>query len=372
MVFGAWAASLALPEVAEACGGGGVVSTRPGSVGANAQRVLISVHGDGVGGAADGTDIVVQISVPATTDDYGALLPLPSEPTLDPSPVSADELEQLDMATAPRIATFNEDSGGGWSCGCGSATKGDDGGEGEGARVSEPVDIGPVTAVVLAGNTDAVNTWLGDNGFVISEADQATITDYAGYFFVAIRRNDRAAPGGPTSIGIHFSMAGDHRELPLRFASLGAASTVAFTLFFATNETVAPSAPFAALTLDDLVGSILAYQGYRAAVQSAVRMHDNRAFVLESRTPSNELALGGTRLQSFFFGEYVTRMSTILPADALTEDAHFYDPFPGDVPNSRGLANHDALGSREANMGLLSLLLLGIWRRRKGRPSKMS
>src|SRR5262245_24258105 len=175
LVFGACAVSLGAPEVAQACGGGGVVSTRPESIGADAQRVLIAVHDDGVGGGADGTDVVTQITVPATTEDYGVLLPLPSEPTLDPNPVSAAELEQLDKATAPEIGIADEDSDGGWSCGCGSASEAGGGTKGDGVRVSEPVDIGPVTAVTLAGTTDAVNGWLDENGFVISEAAQATI-----------------------------------------------------------------------------------------------------------------------------------------------------------------------------------------------------
>jgi hypothetical protein len=368
VILGAWAASVALPEVAEACGGGGVVSSRPGSVGANAQRVFISVHDDGVGGSFDGTDVITQINVPATTDDYGALLPLPSEPTLDSRPVAAQELEQLDMATAPQLLETEDSGGSGFSCACAGSAAGES--KGSRASVSEPVDIGPVTAVVLTGTTDAVNGWLGDNGFVISAADQAMIADYAGYYFVAIRRNDRAAPGGPTSIGIHFSMPGDHRELPLRFASLGAASTVTFTLFIATSETVGPSPPFAALTLDDLDGSILRFMGYRQAVQSAIRAHDNRAFVLESSTPSAEIfGLAGTTIGSLLGGTTVTRMTTILPAEALTEDAHFYDPYPGEVPNERNLNAHNALRSREANFGALTaLVLLGMWRRRN-RPA---
>jgi hypothetical protein len=330
---------------------------------------VIAVHDDATGGAR-GTDIVTQITVPDTTDDYGVILPVPSEPTLDPEPVLAEELDRLDAATAPRITTYEEDSGGGGlGCACGSEEAGGVGDRGKGVSVSEPMDIGPVTAVVLSGTTDAVNTWLGENGFVISEAAQATIADYAGYFFVAIRRNERTAPGGPTSIGIHYHMANDHRELPLRFAALGAAPTVAFTLFFSTKETLAPSAPFAALTLGDLNGTMLQQGDYEMAVEAAVRAHDNRAFVLESRSRRAELLLGGGRLQTFLDGEYITRMSTILPVEALTEDVHFHDPYPDDVPNGRTFGSH-TLGSQEAGTGVLGLVLLGVLRHRKRRTSR--
>jgi hypothetical protein len=235
------------------------------------------------------------------------------------------------------------------------------------------VTIGPVTAVVLTGTTDAVNTWLGENGFAISEANQALITDYAGYYFVAIRRNDSAAPGGPTSIGVHFSMAGDHRELPLRFASLGAAPTVAFTLFLATNDTVGPSAPFAPLTLTDLDPGNVRAHGYRAAVEAAVAGHAHQAFVLESRTPRDELpALDGTRLGSLIWPRTaVTRMTTVLPAEALTEDAHFYDSYDGDVPRERTLVVREVFGAREASLGSLALLALaGLRRRRSERDAR--
>jgi hypothetical protein len=374
MMLGACLSSLALPEAAKACGGGGIVSSEaPGRVGANAQRVLISVHDDGVGGTTDGTDIIAQIVVPETTADYGALLPMPSEPTLDPEPVSIEELEQLDVQTAPQIVTIEStDDGGGSGCGClgtGAATR--DAGESKSVRTSEPVDIGPVTAVVLSGNTDAVNAWLDENGFFTSKADQATISDYAGYYFVAIRRNERAAPGGPTSIGIHFSMSGDHRELPLRFASLGAAPTVAFTLFLASSDLAGPSPPFAALTLDDLDGSILRTGGYAAALQDVVRAHGHQAFVLESRTSSADLALSG-KVRSVVRGT-VTRMSTIVPASALTEDAHFYAAYEGEIPNERFAAVHRYVGSREASIGSLGgLVLLGALRRRNTRANQRS
>jgi hypothetical protein len=159
-------------------------------------------------------------------------------------------------------------------------------------------------------------------------------------------------------------MPGDHRELPLRFASLGAAPTVAFTLFLATSDLAGPSEPFTALTLDDLDSSILRTGGYAAAVQDVVRAHAHRAFVLESRTSAADLALSG-KVRSIVQGT-VTRMSTIVPASALTEDAHFYEPYQGEVPNERYAVVHRDVGSREASVGWLGgLVLLGALRRRK-------
>lgn len=377
VMLGVGVSSLVVPGVTEACGGGGVVSSRPGSVGANAQRVLLSVRSrDGSGaGQTTTTDVITQIGVPDTTSDYGVLLPLPTSPTLDPTPVAAAELELLDEATAPQIVRREPSESSG--CGCLGATGGDvsKGENGTGARVSEPVSIGPVTAVVLSGTTDAVNAWLADNGFVISATDQATVAAYAGYYFVAIRRNEQAALGGPSSIGIHFTMPGDHREVPLRFASLGAAPTVAFTLFLAVDELAGPSPPFTALTLADLDTGLLRAGSYAQAVQNAVRAHGNRAFVLESRTPIEALqGIIGTRIASFIDGgATLTRMSTIVPADALSEDAHFHTLYEGAVPSDWYVSNPKVLGSREASMGAVAVLLLaGALRRRRRNPLGMA
>jgi CheY-like chemotaxis protein len=188
--------ALLIPLPAARACGGGVVTTQTGSLGANAQRILISVH-DGI------TDVITQIGVPATTADYAVLVPVPSEPTFDPTPVSSADIDSFDMDTAPALQRSNNE--GGFpipDCGCpsGGGTKGLTGPQSDaGTRVSQPVTIGPVTAVTLtADNGDAINTWLADNGFVIPAGDQSIVDGYAGpgRFFIAIRRSDTAATGG--------------------------------------------------------------------------------------------------------------------------------------------------------------------------------
>src|SRR5689334_13651388 len=101
-------AALAISRPARACGGG-VVTLPAATVGDDAQRILISVQG-GM------TDVITQIGVPATTADYGVLIPVPGQPTLDATPVSSAELDTLFSATAPQIYSFSDGGGGG--CGC--------------------------------------------------------------------------------------------------------------------------------------------------------------------------------------------------------------------------------------------------------------
>jgi hypothetical protein len=154
----------------------------------------------------------------------------------------------------------------------------------------------------------------------------------------------------------------------LRFASLGAAPKVAFTVYVAVTEPAGPSAPFKALTLADLDADLLRAGRYAQAVEDAVSAHNNQAFVLESRALRPQLrVLDGTRLGTFIDNDAtVTRMSSIVPADALTEDAVFHTPFEGVVSRDRYVKNSIHFETRELGMGsLATLLLAGAWRRRR-------
>ena len=140
----------ALTRSAHACGGGVVAGRELDASVGDTQRVVMSMH-DGV------TDIVVQIGVPATTADYGALLPEPYEPTLNPNPVPASELDELDRQTAPQIfVTEGDGDSGGIGCFCaGSRSQQASGDTPSRVAVSQPTDIGPVTAVVLTATDGA-------------------------------------------------------------------------------------------------------------------------------------------------------------------------------------------------------------------------
>lgn len=317
---------------ARACGGG-VVTLPAATIGADAQRILISVQ-------SGMTDVVTQIGVPATTADYGVLIPVPGQPTLDPTPVSSVELDTLFSATTPRIYTSSEGGGG---CGCplgaGSANRGGGSSSDGGTQVSAPVAIGPVTAVTLTADTgDAINAWLADNGFAIPAAEQAIVASYAGTgrYFIAIRRGDTTATGGATSVGVHFTLAGDQRGLPLRFARIGAGATVGFTVLVVSDAAVAPSAPFAALTLNDLNKSLLKSSGYPTALSAAVAAHANHAFVVEGVFPATTFAAYRIdSLRSFIpAGSSLTRVSTLVPGDALDMDVTLDQPFSGTAPSN--------------------------------------
>jgi hypothetical protein len=319
---------------AHACGGGLVVAV-PGGAGADAQRIFFSVRGGT-------TDVISEIGVPATGSDYGVLLPVPAEPTLDGQPVSSAELDALDRATAPRIfLSSSSGDDGGIGCACGGASKNAGGGGGGGAvDVKAPVAIGPVTATALTGATgDAVNAWLSQNGFAIPADQQPLVDAYAGpgRWFIAIRRNDSAATGVASSVGVHFTLPVADRTLPLRFARMGAAPEVAFTVFVAAPGVAAPSDPFAALTIQDLDAATLRTSGYSLAVSNAVAARAGRAFVVDGAYPAASLAGRiGPGVEGLLAPDaQVTRLTTILSASALTEDAALDGTFTGTPPTVR-------------------------------------
>jgi hypothetical protein len=358
---------------AAACGGGGVTSQSSGVV-ANAQRILMSVH-------AATTDVVVQIGVPATTADYGVLIPAPSQPTLDAQPVSEADLAALDAATAPTIFV-QQAAGSSEGCGCFGSASNKGGGLGRGVdagvSVSAPVNIGPVQAVVLTADTaDAVNAWLADNGFALPADGQAIVGSYAGTgkYFIAIRRSDTAASGAATSIGVHYTLPGAHQKLSLGFARLGAAPSVAFTLWNATGGPSAPLSPFVPLLLSALDTPTLRQGHYADAVAAAVAAHDSQAFVLEGQTDKATLAgkqVGAALLGLVDDGATITRMSTIVAAAALTDDATFGAYTGGFIPGTVYVQGA-ARAVSYASAGLLPVLAIATaWRRRARRRARAS
>lgn len=363
LAVAALAYASSVPE-ALACGGGGVTTSVDTSVGIEVQRVFLSVRNDK-------TEVVTQITVPSTAD-YGVLLPLPAEPVLDPNPVSNADLNTLDDATAPAIRVESGGEDDDESCGCPLVMGSDSaaGGVGTSIHVSRPVDIGPVTAVVLSGDSDdAIRSWLEDNGFAIPETHTSVFEAYAGLgqYFVALRRNGTAA-AGPSSVGVHFTVPGDRRTIPLQFASIGAGPTVAFRVIVAAPEVVGPAAPFTALTLDDLDPTLLGAEDYEGAIEKAVADHEYRAFVIESTHERSELVgVAPSLLALMGTGAHVTRLTTILPGEALTDDATLNMPVTKPIPNFRILTALPR-GVRAAGAGVfLTGLLFARRRRRLGR-----
>lgn len=362
LTFGVACSPFGEIATAWACGGGGITSV-DGSV-IDAQNIVISSRDAGT------TDIVVHIDVPnAANSLFALLIPVPSEPTLHANPIPARELAALASATEPQIV-IEERSDDGPSIGCGGSKLGGD----APPRVTagEFVEIGPVVAVALKADTaTAIENWLADNGFTLPATDTATLERYvsAGSYFIAVKRSNDATGSAAQSIGLHYSLAGDHRMLSLAFAKLGAAADVAFTLYLATKETTGPSAPFKALVLDNLDGKLLK-NSYRDAVKKAVSDQDSKAFVVEHSVPAAELTeLLPTLSQLFEPHARITRATTVIAREELDADVMFATAFRGNIPTQRRLSFAE-FDSHAPSPSWFGVVMVGAWaglafRRRK-------
>ncbi len=304
------------------------------------QREFVSAH-------ASSTDIVTQIFVP-TGGNFGVLIPVPAQPTIDPNPVPAADLDALDQATRPQITVVTPSgSGGGEGCGCvpmrgvGGTASGTP--ISTGVRSGPAVTVGPVTATPLtASDATALNGWLSQNGFAVSAAGQGVVDSYVGpgQWFVALTRaagsdggtGEGGAPDGGVSVGVHFSVQVVHEEMELKMASLGAGSSMAFTVFVAAPSPVGPTNA-AALTLNDLDGGLLV-QSYAQAVSAAVTGNGGKAWVVEGDYGGG-VAGGALAALVDPTQTTLTRLTTIVTPDQMTYDAVFGPPGPSGVVNAR-------------------------------------
>ena len=305
---------------AQACGGG----VAREFVGISGQRVLFSVR-------KDSTEAVLELSVPEAPGDWGVILPVPVEPTLDPDPVPTSEIDRFDAFT--QVAHESDAYGG---CGCGAGA-GDPGGDSKGVRASEPVDIGPVTATVLAADDgSSLTAWLDENGFVVPAEEQPIVDEYVTTQtrFVVFKRSQASEPGSASRVGVHMTLPGDHRMYPLRISRVGAAPELAITLWIAASEPVAPADPFVLLEADDLLKET---DPYRTAVVRAVADAGGHAFVREGLFDRDTLAEQDGVYDGFYYtsvlgprlaalldpGQRITRFSTVIDRTQLDTDAMF-------------------------------------------------
>jgi hypothetical protein len=307
-------ALLLQPARAEACAIAAVSQT--GALGADAQRIFISAH-------SDHTDVVVQVSVADTTEDYGILIPIPVRPTLDTMPVDARELDGLDQRTQVNIIDntgLNSDSGGGIGCGA-AADRATPGSFQNSTEVVQTAQIGPLTAVVLTASTGTdLTSWLSNNGYVVPAGKQALIDRYSlpGQYFIAAKRTSPAQIGEESSLGLHFTLPGVQLGIPLPIAQLGGAEQVAFTVFVAADQGMGPTGPYARLKIEDLNKETVRVSRYRAAIDQAVSAKNGRAFVTEG---VYEASVVEGRIASFTTaGQKISRLSSVTTPGSLTEN----------------------------------------------------
>jgi hypothetical protein len=285
------------------------------------QIAFISKH-------ATTTDIALLLSLPSADEDFGALIPLPGggEPTIDSQPVDASAFQILEETTRPQFEDFSGDVGGGGGIFSfrGEALAGDGLKSSRGVVAAPAVEVGPVTAQwLLADDATALTAWLTDEGYALPAGGADVVDAYLaqGNGFLAFKRTAGVASADAVNVGVHFSVPGDLRSLPIRIASLGAPAILPVTVFVAAEEAVGAPAPWTTVHNEDL-DQTAAIADYAAAVDDATADEGGKLFVFENAIVKGELAQSA--LTALIDDDAViTRLSARIPAASLDADAIF-------------------------------------------------
>jgi hypothetical protein len=169
----------------------------------------------------------IQISYAGPASDFGWLLPLPSEPTLE---LGSDELfAKLQAATSPQwnlTRVYDADCqnsfyGGASDLGAFASADGGIGGPASPLAFSD--SIGPYDYAILhADSKDDMLKWLNDNHYFIPTGTSAAVDPYIhpGAYFLALKLKSGASAGDLQPVVVHYQS--DLPMIPIILTSAGA------------------------------------------------------------------------------------------------------------------------------------------------------
>jgi MYXO-CTERM domain-containing protein len=200
-------------------------------ISANPQQDIIVAYRNGV------ETYVFQPTFCGTATDFGLILPVPS--TLAQLPALSDQqaFTTVDSLSQPNYVTVTYCQSD--TLGAGSKGPGQTGGSGNGATVVAAGRVGFLDWVQLKADTDTSFTdWLTKNGYPYSTAASSVFSYYVqkGWYFVAFRISQGAAPGGGSvcsALGpVALSFASPVPVVPSRMATAGTVSTGSYSYAF--------------------------------------------------------------------------------------------------------------------------------------------
>ena len=308
LLLAAAGAAWLAPAAATACGGLFCSNTNLQPVEQNAERILFEVNGDGT------VSTTVEISYSGDPSEFAWVVPISDVPVLDLVP--AETLSLLDDATAPQVINvpwcgeewgYADDMGYGSGCaspfGCADsamrsyASSDDDDYQNEEEPPTVVVEdlpqVGPYDSQVVSADDPALLVeWLADNGFLLTEAMEPFIVQYAaqGSKFLAMK----LAPGTDVAdiAPLRMTYPGTTPAVPLVLTSVGAEPEMGVMVFIAgaqgwqssnwTNLQVDPRG----LRVDQWNGQ----NSYYPLVSYMVDQVGGRAFVTEAAGSSSAVA----------------------------------------------------------------------------------
>lgn len=172
-----------------------------------------------------------------TATDFGLILPVPATLSQKPSLTDQQAFTKAAALSEPTKRRVVQPSGG-FACG-GSESKGGNGAFDDSTTVVASGQVGFLEwAQLQSDTTTALTDWLTANGYPYSSTAASVFSYYVqkGWYFVAFRISQQAAPGGGTicrALGpVALSFPTPEPVIPSRMASAGNASTSTTTQRF--------------------------------------------------------------------------------------------------------------------------------------------
>ena len=215
LAVAAGAATLLAGGVAFPCGG-----SFGANVAVNPQQDIIVVWKDGV------ETYVFQPIFCGTATDFGLILPVPAPLAQNPSLTAQQAFTTVAALAAPTKVAVEEHNGIG--CGSGRSESANGGASNDTTTVVASGQVGFLDWVQLKADTPSSFTdWLTTNKYLYSTSAASVFTYYVqkGWYFLAFRINQEAAPGGATickALGpVEFSFPTSVPVVPTRMATAG-------------------------------------------------------------------------------------------------------------------------------------------------------
>lgn len=282
-------------ERAHACGGMFCSGSSPTPVDQSAERILFEVNDDG------SVSATVEIKYQGNPQDFAWIVPVTGRPDFV-EVAGKDELQLLDLATAPTYVQPSRFCGGGFSdnfgscggfgCNCEEALNRVDAPptalDAAGVVVTDYPSVGPFDDIVVVegGSADLLMQWLTDNDYQVNEKMRPFIETYIveGYSFLATRLKADATV--QDMVPIRFHCPQPTPEIPLRLTAISAEPEMGFLVFVVGAERYAPR-NYADVVIDeddvhlDFPTTTTTGSNYFALVSKRIDEAGGRGFVTE-------------------------------------------------------------------------------------------
>ena len=295
----------------------------------------------------------VQLQYSGAASDFAWILPMPSVPELA---VSHNQIfNQLQFATQPGFQlNFQDDAG----CGFPPIFRTlEDGGiataEAASVEVVAEQQIGPYdTAVITSDDSQAIVTWLVDNGYQLGDLGVELLHPYVeeGAFFLALKLAADRDVGDLQPIAMTY--VADEPGIPIRLTAVATAPDLGVLAWVLADQRAIPRNYLHVQINEALIDWFNGGFNYPEVVTQAANEAGGQAFVTDYAGPSKIV-------NDFFFGEFDLERLRLQahPADFL--DAALSQGFPRDAQMQTLIRRHIPMPAAVLAEGVLEVVFGG-------------